>query len=122
MADTLSKWEFSGVKSPLWFMANGFVFAMMFGSTAALCTVFRGRAEAYISHGAEANYYITTHRLPITVARCMLVLARRRWQRHAKALEATRTLKDPWPHEGRRPLATKESEKRQAKAFQAPAT
>ena len=66
LTDTLSKWELNGVKSPLWFIANLAFFATTFATLASICNIFRGRVEGYICRGAEANYYILTHRAAAT--------------------------------------------------------
>jgi len=57
-------WEFNGIKSPLWFVQNMFTFVTMFTALASLCNLFAGKCSTNILNGAEANFFILTHKEP----------------------------------------------------------
>jgi hypothetical protein len=58
----LDEWSFHGVKSPLWFVAEGGAFMTMFVSVGSLCSLFASKCSENIRIGAEANFYILTHK------------------------------------------------------------
>jgi len=67
-SDVLHQWHFHGVKSPLWFLANAMHFGMMFASLGSICYIFAGKCRESILNGAEANFYILTHKEKTPVA------------------------------------------------------
>merc|ERR1711862_934380 len=58
------EWEFNGIKSPLWFVENAYMFATMFTALASLCNLFAGKCATNIKTGCEANFHILTHKEP----------------------------------------------------------
>lgn len=56
----LTKWECTGVKTPLWFIYNPMVVAA-FTSLFSLFHAFAGKCVASISDGARANYFIVAN-------------------------------------------------------------
>jgi len=63
---SLDEWQMLGVKSPLWFMSNASTFASMMAALLSLCNMFAGKCVMNILNGAEANFYILSHKKPAT--------------------------------------------------------
>lgn len=57
LAHDLTKWECTGVKTPLWFVYNPMVMSA-FASLFSLFHAFAGKCVCSISDGARANYFI----------------------------------------------------------------
>ncbi|CAJ1407980.1 unnamed protein product, partial [Effrenium voratum] len=83
-----AEWQWDGTKSPLWFMANAYLFTTMFASLASLCNIFRCKAEKQVVEDSEANYFLLVHRRPFTERERIVI---ERFQRdHPTALELDR--------------------------------
>ena len=64
ICDTLKRWRWLGIKSPLWFLANCGTFFAMVTALGTLCHMFAERCARHITRGAEANMYILSHDNP----------------------------------------------------------
>ena len=62
--DEVSQWNYLGIKSPFYFVANATTFVTKIAALGSLCAMFSGKCTESIRTGAEANFYILSHSKP----------------------------------------------------------